>query len=244
MGHLAKFGILIARTDPDVAKHEGISYFICPMDAPGHRGPADHRDDRRPHVQRGVLHRRAHPGREPGRRRERRLVAGQGHARQRAGVAVVRRACSGAWARRRSTCSTRCGPTGGCDDPLLRQRLAALHTEAKLLDLIRLRTVIGARSRASSRARRRRSARSSPTSTASRSWRLAKDLAGAARRCSPAAPDDVGLRLPVRARRSPSAAAPARCSATSSPSGCSACPTTSTSRPARPGPRSQTSAAR
>ncbi len=31
----AKFGILIARTDPDVAKHRGISYFICPMDAPG-----------------------------------------------------------------------------------------------------------------------------------------------------------------------------------------------------------------
>jgi alkylation response protein AidB-like acyl-CoA dehydrogenase len=31
----ARFGILIARTDPDVAKHRGISYFICPMDAPG-----------------------------------------------------------------------------------------------------------------------------------------------------------------------------------------------------------------
>jgi alkylation response protein AidB-like acyl-CoA dehydrogenase len=29
------FGILIARTDPDVAKHKGISYFVCPMDAPG-----------------------------------------------------------------------------------------------------------------------------------------------------------------------------------------------------------------
>ncbi len=31
----AKFGILIARTDPDVAKHKGVSYFVCPMDAPG-----------------------------------------------------------------------------------------------------------------------------------------------------------------------------------------------------------------
>ena len=30
-----QFGILIARTDPDVAKHQGISYFICPMDTPG-----------------------------------------------------------------------------------------------------------------------------------------------------------------------------------------------------------------
>lgn len=31
----AKFGILIARTDPDVAKHKGVSYFVCPMDLPG-----------------------------------------------------------------------------------------------------------------------------------------------------------------------------------------------------------------
>jgi len=31
----AKFGILIARTDPAVPKHKGISYFVCPMDLPG-----------------------------------------------------------------------------------------------------------------------------------------------------------------------------------------------------------------
>ena len=33
--HHSKFGILIARTNPEVPKHKGISYFICPMDAPG-----------------------------------------------------------------------------------------------------------------------------------------------------------------------------------------------------------------
>lgn len=33
--HYSKFGILIARTDPDVPKHKGITYFICPMDLPG-----------------------------------------------------------------------------------------------------------------------------------------------------------------------------------------------------------------
>jgi alkylation response protein AidB-like acyl-CoA dehydrogenase len=36
-GHHAKFGILIARTDPNVPKHKGISYFIVPMDLPGIR---------------------------------------------------------------------------------------------------------------------------------------------------------------------------------------------------------------
>ena len=33
--HIAKWGILLARTDPAAAKHQGISYFVCPMDAPG-----------------------------------------------------------------------------------------------------------------------------------------------------------------------------------------------------------------
>jgi len=35
LAHFSKFGILIARTDPDAPKHKGISYFICPMDTPG-----------------------------------------------------------------------------------------------------------------------------------------------------------------------------------------------------------------
>jgi alkylation response protein AidB-like acyl-CoA dehydrogenase len=33
--HRSRFGILIARTDPNVAKHKGISYFVCPTDLPG-----------------------------------------------------------------------------------------------------------------------------------------------------------------------------------------------------------------
>ncbi len=33
--HVASLGILLARTDPEAPKHNGISYFICPMDASG-----------------------------------------------------------------------------------------------------------------------------------------------------------------------------------------------------------------
>ena len=33
--HLACFAILLARTDPDVPKHSGITYFLCPMGDPG-----------------------------------------------------------------------------------------------------------------------------------------------------------------------------------------------------------------
>lgn len=33
--HIAKWGILLARTDPAATKHQGISYFVCPMQSPG-----------------------------------------------------------------------------------------------------------------------------------------------------------------------------------------------------------------
>ena len=33
--HYASFGMLLARTDPDVPKHKGLTMFLVPMDAPG-----------------------------------------------------------------------------------------------------------------------------------------------------------------------------------------------------------------
>lgn len=34
-GRVSEWGILMARTDPDANKHEGISFFLCPMDLAG-----------------------------------------------------------------------------------------------------------------------------------------------------------------------------------------------------------------
>jgi alkylation response protein AidB-like acyl-CoA dehydrogenase len=35
LAHIARFGLLVARTDPEVPKHLGMTYFICDMQAPG-----------------------------------------------------------------------------------------------------------------------------------------------------------------------------------------------------------------
>ncbi|MCW2745709.1 MAG: sle [Mycobacterium sp.] len=35
MAHEARFGILLARTDPDLPKHRGLTYFLCDMSDPG-----------------------------------------------------------------------------------------------------------------------------------------------------------------------------------------------------------------
>ncbi|MEV5569947.1 acyl-CoA dehydrogenase family protein [Spirillospora sp. NPDC052269] len=35
MAHEARWGILVTRTDPDVPKHRGMTYFVCDMRAPG-----------------------------------------------------------------------------------------------------------------------------------------------------------------------------------------------------------------
>jgi 3-oxochol-4-en-24-oyl-CoA dehydrogenase len=136
----AKFGILIARTDPDVAKHKGISYFICPMDAPGIeirpitemtggttfnevfftdvRIPADNLV--------GDLH--------DGWRLAKVTLGNERVSLSTGGVLWG----GGPTALELIDAIRELGPVS---DPVTRQRVAALYTEHRLLDLIRLRTL-------------------------------------------------------------------------------------------------------
>jgi alkylation response protein AidB-like acyl-CoA dehydrogenase len=139
-GHVAQFGILIARTNTDVAKHEGITYFICPMDSPGIEVRAIP-DMTGMHSFNEVFFTDV---RIPADHVVGEVDRGWGLAKVTLGNERVSLSSGGVlWGM---------GPTafdlldqvrasGGCDDPLLRQRLAALHTEATLLDLIRFRTI-------------------------------------------------------------------------------------------------------
>ncbi len=140
LAQFSAFGILIARTDPDATKHEGISYFICPMDAPG--------IDIRPIIEMTGSHTFNEVFLDEVRIPAENLVGevnrGWGLAKVTLGNERVSLSSGGAlWGM---------GPAagdlldvvraqGGVTDPVLRQRLAELHIEAELLRLIRLRTV-------------------------------------------------------------------------------------------------------
>jgi alkylation response protein AidB-like acyl-CoA dehydrogenase len=136
----AKFGILIARTDPDVPKHKGISYFICPMDLPG--------IEIRPitemtggHTFNEVFFTDV---RLPGA-----LLVGDLHdgwrlAKVTLGNERVSLSTGGVlWGNGPTALETldAIRARGPLTDPLLRQRAAAVHTEHTILDLIRLRTL-------------------------------------------------------------------------------------------------------
>ncbi|MHB1911242.1 MAG: acyl-CoA dehydrogenase family protein [Acidimicrobiales bacterium] len=136
----ARYGILLARTNPDAPKHEGISYFICPMDLPG--------ITIRPIIELTGMHLFNEVFFEDVRIPAANLVGpenrGWGSAKVTLGNERVSLSGRGAlWGG---------GPSaydlidlarnrGGVDDPVLRQRLARLYVDAEILRLIRLRTV-------------------------------------------------------------------------------------------------------
>jgi alkylation response protein AidB-like acyl-CoA dehydrogenase len=136
----AKYGILIARTNPYAPKHKGVSYFICPMDLPGIEirpikemtGASTFNEVFFTDVRIPVAN----------------LVGEQDEGWRLAKVTL---------GNERVSLSTGgvlwgSGPTalemldavrdrGPVSDPIMRQRLATIYTEHVLLDLIRMRTL-------------------------------------------------------------------------------------------------------
>tara|TARA_Y100001936_G_scaffold152596_1_gene148807 strand:+ start:395 stop:1624 length:1230 start_codon:yes stop_codon:yes gene_type:complete len=138
--HVSKYGILIARTNPDAPKHKGISYFICPMDTPG--------ISMSPIIDMTTAHSFNQVFFDDVRLTSDHLVGEEGDGWRLAKVTLanerVQLSSAGSlWG---------AGPSaellidlirenGGCEDPVMRQKLAALHCEAEVLRLNRLRTL-------------------------------------------------------------------------------------------------------
>ncbi len=138
--HLARFGIMLARTNPSAEAHEGISYFVVDMRSPGITTRPIKQMDGEAMFNEVFLDDVRIPAAN---------LVGKEHdgwrlAKVTLGNERVSLSGEGAlWGR---------GPTaddlidivrarGGTTDPVLRQRLATLYVESEVLRLIRLRTI-------------------------------------------------------------------------------------------------------
>jgi alkylation response protein AidB-like acyl-CoA dehydrogenase len=141
--HLAAFGILLARTEPDAPRHRGISYFLCPMDAPGVTV--------QPLVDMTGTHTFNEVVLDDVRLPADSLVGERGDGWSLAKVTLANERVSLS----RAGALWGAGPTaddlvaavrsaGGVADPLLRQRLAAVWIDGEILRLLRLRSVSAA----------------------------------------------------------------------------------------------------
>ncbi len=142
IAHVSAFGILIARTDPDAAKQRGISYFICPMDAPG--------VEVRPIVEMTGLHLFNEVFLDEVRIPVENLVGEENRGWDLAKVTLANERVSLStggvlWGRGPSASDlVALARDHGVADPGLRQRLVQMHIEGELLRLLGLRTVSAA----------------------------------------------------------------------------------------------------
>lgn len=136
----AAFGILIARTDPSLPKHRGISYFVCPMDLPG--------IEIRPIIEMTGGHTFNEvfftDVRIPAANLVGDLNDGWRLAKVTLGNERVSLSTGGVlWGSGPTALDLldAVRDTGPVTDPVLRQRIAAVYAEHKVLELIRLRTL-------------------------------------------------------------------------------------------------------
>ena len=138
--HDADLGILIARTDPDVPKHRGVSYFVCDMSSPGITiSPLI--DMTGAHSFNEVFFDEVHLPAEN-------LIGAEGQGWRLAKVTLANErvqlsAAGSLWGEGPSaaTLLSMVRADGGEARPALRQRLARLHCDAEVLRLNRLRTL-------------------------------------------------------------------------------------------------------
>jgi len=138
--HESKYGILLARTDPDVPKHRGISYFIYPMDTPG--------TTMTPVVDMTTAHSFNQVFFDEARIPANMLVGeeGDGWRLAKATLANERVGLSSGgalWGQGPSTDELLdlIRASGGVSDPVMRDKVAKLHVDAEVLRLNQLRTL-------------------------------------------------------------------------------------------------------
>ena len=138
--HVSRYGILLARTDPNAEQHRGISYFVLDMRVPGITVRPIKQMDGNATFNEVVLDAVRIPASD--------LVGEENDGWRLAKVTLGNERVSlsgeGALWGRGPTANTLLDVVrahGGVDNPLMRQKLAALYIESEVLRLIRMRTV-------------------------------------------------------------------------------------------------------
>ena len=244
--HHSKFGILIARTDPDQPKHKGISYFIMPMDAEGL--------SMSPIVDMTTAHSFNQVFFDNVRLPVANRIGEEGDGWRLAKVTLSNERVSlssagSMWGVGPSAelLIDLCREQGGIADPVLRQRAVDVHIEAELLRLNRFRS-LSATLQGKTPGAEASIQKIMADDHGQHVLALAKDLAGANGmldgsgpaghvpsamrggptennfdRAVPRCRSDLALRLSVPPGVDPRWRARSRCNATSSPSTCSGC---------------------
>ena len=139
LAHVSEYGVIIARTDPNVAKHAGISMFIVPMDIPGVEIRPIHQIDGGSHFNEVFFTDMEIPADNPARRSQQRLE--HGHAMlMYERVAIGTGATGGVRHDRADQLIAEATKRGLISDLVLRQKLMRIYTMETCQSLVSMRT--------------------------------------------------------------------------------------------------------